>query len=378
MEGKSTTSSRGLGSRRILFVAGALEGGGAEGQLFQLANALQEIGHEVAVATLSPKLVQAKFEHHPICQVMTQSRMVNAALLGCAILRLTLLVRRRKPDVLISWLAVPTVMSSVAVIGTKTPWIAAVRNSQPEAMRSLSVGVMRLLLRKALARATMVIANSKAGLNGYRALGLLTHDRIAEIGNCIDTARFHPPSVEQRTKSRAHFGIPDETPLVTYVGRDAPEKDLELLVRTLAALPMRVTNLRIVVVGVSAKRLHELAAAAAITLPASMQVHARMQRIETVFMAADVLLLTSRQEGSPNVVHEARACGVAIVSTDCGDVRATMLPQDLVMPPDALSLVEAVAAVLEKGSQGRIAPCPMSPMECARRWVNAIDSILDH
>jgi glycosyltransferase involved in cell wall biosynthesis len=39
-----------------------------------------------------------------------------------------------------------------------------------------------------------------------------------------------------------------------------------------------------------------------------------------LFNAADVLLLTSRHEGSNNTVKEALACNLPVVATDCGDI----------------------------------------------------------
>jgi len=307
---------------------------------------------------------------------MTGSRAANAVVLARANLRLGAFVRRTRPDVVITWLAIPTLMGAAAMTGTGIPWIAALRNSEPEQMRSLPPSILRVPMRIALSRATTVIANSIAGIRGYRALGLLPHERTSVIGNCMDTTRFHPPSVERRARARARFGIAPDAHVVAYVGRDAPEKGLELLVETVAQLPVHFPNPQIIIVGVRAERLAAIAVSARVTLPDSIQVHARMKDIEDIYMAADVLLLTSRREGSPNVVHEARACGTAIVSTDCGDVRETMLPQDRVVQSEPRCVAAAVAEVLADRCQPRAAPQPMSPTDCARRWVEAIDSTL--
>ena len=47
----------------------------------------------------------------------------------------------------------------------------------------------------------------------------------------------------------------------------------------------------------------------------------RREDVYLHYNAADVLLLTSIHEGSPNAIKEAMACGCSIVSTDVGDVK---------------------------------------------------------
>lgn len=71
--------------------------------------------------------------------------------------------------------------------------------------------------------------------------------------------------------------------------------------------------------------------------------------VPIVMIASDVMLLTSHTEGSPQVVKEALAAGLPIVSTDVGDVAEvteTVSPGGI-CPPDADALARAVSRVLE-------------------------------
>jgi teichuronic acid biosynthesis glycosyltransferase TuaC len=64
--------------------------------------------------------------------------------------------------------------------------------------------------------------------------------------------------------------------------------------------------------------------------------------------AADCLLLTSATEGSPNVVKEAVACGLPVVSTDVGDVAAVLagIEPSAVCPADPKDLAAALVRCL--------------------------------
>ena len=105
------------------------------------------------------------------------------------------------------------------------------------------------------------------------------------------------------------------------------------------------------------------------------------EEIPDYYNAADLLLLTSSHEGSPNVVKEALACNLPVVSTDVGDVRKVIGSSTNCHvtdeTPDAIA--DAIASVLTDGnrSNGRNAVADLASDRVADRVERGYRCVLE-
>jgi glycosyltransferase involved in cell wall biosynthesis len=99
--------------------------------------------------------------------------------------------------------------------------------------------------------------------------------------------------------------------------------------------------------------------------------------------AADVLLLTSSREGSPNVVKEALACNLPVVAVDVGDVRERLGQVDgcIVTADDhPQTIAAALQKVIQLGERvaGRDAVRHLDIRTTTRQIINVYHQALNH
>jgi glycosyltransferase involved in cell wall biosynthesis len=201
-----------------------------------------------------------------------------------------------------------------------------VRNMAPELASSqdrLVKIINRLGLRKWLsAKVDLIIANSQAGYRSFAACGYAVQ-RMIVVPNGIDTERFSPAAKERgELLCQKWTGRKNQT-LIGIAGRIVPRKGHLTFLKAAALLTDVFPDVRYVCVGSGPEtymsELHKLSQELGI---ADKVVWAGWEHdMPAAYNALTIanMITEEEQEGFPNVVGEAMACGVPCVVTDVGD-----------------------------------------------------------
>ncbi len=167
--------------------------------------------------------------------------------------------------------------------------------------------VARAWLRRFHRRAQAVLVPTRALKDELTAMGLVNARLLRRT---VDTRLFTP--TRRSEALRARWGVDAQTPVAIYVGRLAPEKNLDLAVQAFAAFAARNPGARYVWVGEGPERT-ALAAAHPEFIFAGVQ---REESLAQHYASADAFLFPSLSETFGNVVLEAMASGLAVLAFD--------------------------------------------------------------
>lgn len=199
-------------------------------------------------------------------------------------------------------------------------------------------------------------------------------DRIRLLPNA-----FTPVGALPRAAARARLGIPQDAFAVGWVGRLSREKGADVAIDAMSRLEEPEWLAVFVGDGPERARLEEQAARSAVAdrvrwlgaLPAA----------GTLMAAFDVVLLSSRTEGTPIVALEAMAAGVPLVATAVGGV-PDLLAGDrgwLVPPEDPAAIAQVLRSVRgDQSTAARRAGISRQRMQTERTsdsWLDAHEAL---
>lgn len=150
---------------------------------------------------------------------------------------------------------------------------------------------------------------------------LVDRCRVETPVSVVPTAIPAPPYVLARPAgTRQEFGLPPDARILLYVGRLAPEKNLDLLLRAFAVITGKTSDTYLVLAG-SGKSRHALESHAK-----SLGVHRRTRfagflsrtKLDPLYQAADIFLFPSKTETQGLAVGEALAAGLPCIVVNAG------------------------------------------------------------
>ena len=195
-----------------------------------------------------------------------------------------------------------------AATGFHTRFDAYMRDYGVGFLEGTALGWMRRFHNTGLA--TLVPTRELAGFLQHHGFA-----NVVQLARAVDTTLFHPGRRDHGL--RTQWGLGPDSLAVVYVGRIAPEKNLDLAVKAFRMLQVQRPDARFIWVG-GGPHQARLEEANPDFIFAGIQ---RGEALARHFASGDLFLFPSHSETFGNVTLEAMASGVATVAFDYGAAR---------------------------------------------------------
>jgi glycosyltransferase involved in cell wall biosynthesis len=283
-----------------------------------------------------------------------------SAPLACASVKsafrpLAKLLRRVQPTSVVSTLKHVSVLVSAVQLGTGLRFKHICRVANTYSRELDACGRISRLLWRGVLRLSHGIAHRNICVSrgvqsdlsdrfGVRA------DRCVVIHNPIDLPRLHSLAAAPLEILKGHAS---KHAVIISIGRLTPQKDFATLIEAFALSLKQGLKAHLVIAGEGPERGVLERLAAELGVAAHVHLPGWLDNPYPLYQAADLFVLSSRFEGMPNVLLEALAFGLPVVSTDCESGPREILTQPhlgmLVPIGEPIAMAQAMGEALRKG-----------------------------
>jgi len=354
---------------KVVHIISGLGVGGAEGVLVRLCLATQAHNLHHTVISLTERGANAEVLQNAGFDVICL-RMRSATSVIAGVGRLIRLLRSIKPDVVQTWLYHADLIGGISarLAGVRCV-IWGVRSTAPlePVIKRSTRTVVRLCALVSCCVPKKIVICAENSIEAHASIGYKKEKMVA-IQNGVDTRRFCRDDAV-RFAWRSREGLHSNSPLLGLIARFSPQKDHRNMLAALQLLASGGVAFQCVFIGAGAENSNE-------TLTSQINAHGLTEYVTLMgersdipdaTRALDLLVLSSRIEGFPNVLGEAMASGTPCVSTNVGDAEYIVGECGWLVPKcDPAALADAISAALTEFRQ--------SP----ERWQQRRDNCVRH
>lgn len=207
--------------------------------------------------------------------------------------------------------------------GIKSVYVSTMARLDPDPPVTIRKRVVDRLKRTVYDGFDGLVCSTRALVQDLTVLGL-NPAKIRIIPNGVSLSRFRPAKdLDEVASVRQALGLPVDGPIVLYVGSRVDRKGVIELVEAWQRYRAEGGQGWLVMVGQELRHDAERApfyerwdrCVAALRPSDQIELRGPHARIEEYFRAADLFVLLSELEGTPNVIPEAMASGVPVLTT---------------------------------------------------------------
>jgi glycosyltransferase involved in cell wall biosynthesis len=300
-----------------------------------------------------------------------------------ALFQLYRLLRRLRPEIVHTHTAKAGALARVAALMAHVPIIVHTYHGHVfhSYFTKRRTQVFLAIERWLAPKTSRLIAVSNKVRAELLALGIGTADKLVAVPLGLDLDDF-VRSETKRGQLRAELGLADDMPLVGIVARLVPVKAHEVFLEAAAIVARLTPAARFLIVGDGERRTELETVAKQLGIEDRVTFLGWRVDLDRVYADLDIVVLCSRNEGSPVCLIEAMAAGRAVVATSVGGVPE--LVEDgatgvLVAEGDAAGLAAGISTLIcnpwRRGVFGIAGRKRVSPAFSSNRLVKDVDRL---
>jgi glycosyltransferase involved in cell wall biosynthesis len=297
-----------VSTRKLVFVINSLHGGGAERVLSNLANFFHDRGYQVTIVCLNTANPAYTLRSGiKVVSLINDKRATQLLFrIGYGLntfFKMIGLLKKEKPLLVISFMTSANLWSGLTCTLCSIPYVVSERITPDYTVNQFNL-YLQWISAVVYGKSKAIVVPSRGMIGGFTKIRSFSRLKNFEV---INNPVNH---FNQSDLRKVH-----DKKFILGVGRLDKQKGFDLLIAAFSELDLSDTDLLISGEGEERKQLEGLISV--LQLEGRVKLIGHQHNLQDYYQQAEFFVLSSRNEGYPNVLIEAMSLGCACIATDC-------------------------------------------------------------